>query len=83
MKIYLLSQEQNQRYDSYDSVVVVAKDEESARLIQPTGNDTWDDEDYHSIWWCKSPEDVKVEFIGTYKGKEKLPHVILASYNAG
>ena len=35
MKLYLLKQNTNEGYDTYDSCVVCAKDEETARHIHP------------------------------------------------
>jgi hypothetical protein len=86
MKIYVLSQDQNDGYDTYDSVVVAAEDEESAKRIHPdyTLGDNWKDNWEHQDYsWCESPDLVGVEYIGTYEGKETEPHVILASFNAG
>jgi hypothetical protein len=83
MKLYLLSQDFNSGYDTYDSCIVAAKNEEDAKNIHP----------YESIFpesnmwkndrvWAGSPENVTVELIGTaIKGTK--PGVILASFNAG
>jgi hypothetical protein len=87
MKIYVLSQDQNVSYDTYDSVVVAAEDEESAKRIHPdytlgdNWKDNWDEDEEYS--WCNSPDDVKVELVGTYEGTKTEPHVILSSFNAG
>ncbi|MFA6125419.1 hypothetical protein [Sphingomonas sp.] len=35
MKLFLISQNQNYDYDTYDSAVVAAPDEETARLMNP------------------------------------------------
>jgi len=73
MNLYLLSQDQNDDYDTYDSCIVAAADEESAKLITPG---SW------GYSWCKSPEYVDVELIG--KALEGTKEgVILASFNAG
>ena len=84
MKIYVLRQDQRDSYDTYDSLVVAAKDEDSARQIHPNdgGLDPWSSE---SNWGerCDSPDLVSVEYIGTYEGTKTEPHIILASYNAG
>lgn len=83
MNTYLIWQNENKGYDTYDSVVVAAEDEESAKLIHPSayGENPWIDS--WSSGWCSSPEDVKVELVGTYEGKKTEPHIILASFNAG
>jgi len=36
MNIYLLSQDINNNYDTYDSVIVIAESEEEARKIHPS-----------------------------------------------
>lgn len=39
MNLYLISQTQNQTYDTYDSAVVAAESEQHARAIHPSGRD--------------------------------------------
>lgn len=80
MNIYVLRQDENDGYDTYDSLVVAAKDEKSASQIHPNdgGLDPWrSDCSWHP--WCSSPDYVSVEYIGIYEGKETEPHIILAS----
>jgi hypothetical protein len=81
MNIYLLSQEDNIDYDTFDSVVVAAESEEKARLIHPDtlNEDPWED-NYPS--WADSPDNVRVEFLGVAKEGTK-EGIILASFNAG
>jgi hypothetical protein len=53
MNLYLISQGVNNDYDTYDSAVVVAEDEESARKIYPAINDfvyTYHDDSWWWIW---------------------------------
>ena len=84
MKIYLLTQNENTGYDTYDSCVVAAENEDEARKIHPHMNT-----DY-SAWrvgywlriWCSDPKYVKVEYIGE-ADKSVKKGVILASFNAG
>lgn len=86
MKLYLISQDEHDDYDTYDSAVVAAEDEESARRMHP-GNTLGDRGD----WWLESDrfgtwalhlEAVKVEYLGEAKpGTEQS--VICASFNAG
>lgn len=91
MNIYKISQDRNRMYDTYDSAIVVAKDEESAKLIHPS----WGDENNAKKpvdWWKSSdpfdyfdwtrPKFVKVEFVGT-TDKFEEGTVLSASYNAG
>ena len=93
MKLYKIWQEVNNSYDTYDSAIVCAKDEEEAKTISP---DEWSepylsfyDEEQKAIknkkLFCSSwagINDIKVEYIGeATKGIEK--GVILASFNTG
>ncbi len=73
-KLWLLTQNRNRNYDTYDSCVVIADTEEEARLIEPSA---WSN---RSSW--VDPEYVNVEYIGkTDQVFEKS--VICASFNAG
>lgn len=79
MKLYLLSQEVNNGYDTYDSCVVAAKNAEAAVLIPP-------DEHYADLHDCRrswaTVEHIKCELIGTaVRGTEA--GVICSSFNAG
>lgn len=83
MNIYLISQNINTDYDSYDSAVVVAKSEEDARMIHPSQNE-WDGEVAMFESWAAA-KDVKVEFLATLpEGSEyKEGDLICSSFNAG
>jgi len=77
MNIYLIEQEQQVGYNTYDSAVVVAATEQDAKEIIPGGS--WNSA---RTDWCSSAEHVTAELIGTAtEGMEA--GVILASYNAG
>ena len=80
MNIYLISQEINFEYDTYDSAVVCAPDEATAKMIHPSGNVLGTNK-YDEFTWC-SPEHVKVVLIGTAV-PNSLQGVICASFNAG
>jgi len=71
MKLFLISQDWNSNYDTFDAAVVAAPDEETARRMYP-GSDP-------SHEWC-APEHVQVEHIGETTRDQG---VILGSYNAG
>ena len=58
MNIYLISQYENTGYNTYDTAVVIAESEETARLIHPSGGEEWIEE-----CWA-DPEDVEVELLG-------------------
>lgn len=76
MKLYLISQEVNNDYDTYDSVVVAAENEERAKLVHKL-----DTEKYFTSW-VRDTKDLTVEYLGEAKeGTEESE--ILASFNAG
>ncbi len=79
MKLFKISQTENTNYDTYDSAIVAALDEEAARNIRPSASYDWDDS-YSP--WCQSPTAVTVEYIGEAKEGTEAG-VILASFNAG
>ena len=79
MKIYKISQKENNGYDTFDSAVVFAEDEEKARKIHPEGKRYWG-KPYPT--WCSSPDLVKVEYLGEAKDGAK-EGVVLGSFNAG
>ena len=96
MNIYLISQDKNNGYDTYDSAVVFAESEEEARLIHPGGEKLVDGSWYEypspdkpwrtRIWpgsWCEFPSDVSVQLLGVASDPEEGPGVILGSFNAG
>jgi hypothetical protein len=78
--LYLISQSVKSGFDTYDSAVVAADSEESARLIRPYDGDDWYEFDNNEEKWC-SPEDVIVRLIGI--AVEGVDGVICASYNPG
>jgi hypothetical protein len=87
-KLYLISQEENVGYDTYDSAVVVAPDEETAKIIDPRnwGRDNifMTEEDWNRPYssWCSSPDKVKVLHLGEATDDLKVG-VVTSSFNAG
>jgi len=94
MKLWLIAQDQNQNYDTYDSAIVAAETEEDAKQMNPAGgrmdepHSPWDKNCTETVWeyrynsWCDSPEHVEVSYIG--KAAPKLvAGVVLASFNGG
>ena len=76
MNLYLISQDTNNDYDTYDSAVVAAESEDIAQTIHP-GNKAW-----AAMPDWTDAENVSVELIGIAKeGTEQ--GVICASFNAG
>ena len=96
MKLWLISQNENNNYDTYDSAVVAAETEEEARHTYPDNwglpeakwnGSTWLQYlkggrvlEYDSRTWT-TPNHVKVQFLAD--GYEGPPGTICASFNAG
>jgi hypothetical protein len=84
MNLYLVSQDDNVGYDVYDSFVVAAPDEETARNMHPSGDIiNWADNTELLRWgtWATKPESVRVEKIGAAVDSMEQG-VICASFNA-
>ena len=81
MKLYLLSQNDNNDYDTWDAVVVCAESQEAARLIHPSGHakniTKWKDGS-----WANSPDTVDVQYLGEADPSIEAG-VVLSSFNAG
>jgi hypothetical protein len=74
-------------HDSYDSAVVVAYDEDSARNMNPETGETidWTTIDWATAnkpFWAQRPEDITVELVGI-TDLYPAPAVICASFNSG
>lgn len=85
MKIYKIWQTVNRGYDTFSSAIVVAENEEDARMMTPERHN------YGKIYykfhgksdvWAHNVNDVKVEYIGEAKDGVKKG-VIIGSFNAG
>lgn len=83
MKLFLISQDENKDYDTYDSAVVCAPDADAARLMDPGGvNGAPADFGSRYSSWCSSADKVAVQLIGD--AAPGLPvGVVCASFNAG
>ena len=81
MKLFLISQSENTDYDTYDSAVVAAPDEETARNTHPCHGMpvNWVNP---GIIWCSSVEHVRVQYLGEAADDIKQG-VVCASFNAG
>lgn len=78
MRLYLICQDVNTNYDTYDGAIVAAENENEARNFHPSGKP----KAYSSAYnWC-APEHVQVVQIGLATPGTKAG-VILASYRAG
>lgn len=82
LKLYLIFQNQNHTWDTYDSAVVATTSEERAKNTDPsTGNPV---KDWNRLFssWCSSPEHVSVVYLGVAE-KSVEEGVVCASFNAG
>jgi len=75
VKLYLISQNEECYYDTFDSAVVVARNREDAKEINPAGS--WGDGA-----WCSKPENVEVKYLGQ-AGKHMTRGIVCSSFNAG
>ena len=80
MNLYLISQDENTDYDTYDSAIVAAENDKEAVNIHPDGyNGKWSGK-YST--WASSPSNVSSKLIGK-AGKSVEKGIVLASFNAG
>lgn len=94
--IYKVSQNVNNSWDTYDSMIVVADNIEEASKLSPSTNYVWSDEkeswmfvyfdgtmskEYKIYSWCL-PHETTVELIGVTDLYSESK-VLLASFNAG
>ena len=78
MKLYLIEQDENEGYDTYNCAVVVAANPKEAKKINPGGKDDWGSE-----WstWASGPDKVTATCLGT--ANRETRGVICASFHAG
>ena len=75
LKLFKISQNSNTDYDTYDSAIVAAYDEEEARNTHPDG-------DWECNYTWSEPDEVSVKYIGIAT-EDIEAGVVLASFNAG
>jgi len=87
MKIYLIDQSENTDYDTWDSAVVIAENEEEAKKIHPNGYtiiESFDKVKEEDSWygWTTDINKISATYLGEAKeGSNK--GVICSSFNAG
>lgn len=81
VKLWKISQDNNEDYDTYDSAVVCAETAFDAQMMHPsTGDDIKPTIGFST--WVSNPSDVTCEYLGEAKeGMQK--GVICASFNQG
>lgn len=75
LNLYLLSQDENETHDTFDSAVVAAENEEDARRIKVGSIGKYGS-------WCL-PEFVEVKYIGIAADGIEAGERICGSFNAG
>lgn len=80
MNLYLVSQDVNGGYDTFDSFIVAANSIKEAQSYHPINGLDWDGKIKAHDTWCDK-EDVTVQLIG--KASKDIEGIILASFNAG
>lgn len=89
MNLYKLSFDSSRaryvdRYDYYDSLVVIAKDKDEARLIHPYNFSSSRRNCWQSNCWVHSPEEVIVTYLGVADPSLNSENpIIITSFNAG
>ena len=92
VKIYKIWREDDIEWDTYDSAIVIADNEDYARKIHPNGHavfkfGVWMNEVDNMVLHCEnewcSVEDVKVELIGVADKIYTEPCLVVSSFNAG
>ncbi len=98
MKLWLITQNEETGYDSYDSAVVAAEDSLSARRTHPSDFYAYSEDfhgwallmhdgslrqqTYYSRTWASKPQNVYAKYIG--EAQENIAAgVICSSFNAG
>ena len=80
MNLYLLSQNVNDDWNTYDSMAVIASSEAEAKALAREQSG-FASHEYHNSW--VSDKDVQVTLIGRIEAENLLPHIVCASFNAG
>lgn len=73
--LYLLTQNENNEYDTFDSCVVCAEDFVTAQRISPSGR-------FDNRTWASSPDNVTAVKIGTAHEDIEIGSVVISSFNS-
>ena len=88
MKLYEVKNVTNNAYDTYDGMIVIAKDEEEARWINPSSGAFYQEKNFEKNFYSNTladwahPTELKVKFIADVVGKTE-PELLLSSFNSG
>lgn len=82
MYLYLVTDPDGGAYDEFDSFVIATRSPERAKLYNPNGKlypcEKWDE----SGAWAKTPDKIKVTFIGVAATTLSEGEVVITSFNA-
>lgn len=81
MKLYLISQDENRDYDTYDSAVVAAPTRRVAQSMNPNKYAVKGDLKDMDNCWTSDPRNVSVRYLGKAASSVRQG-VICASFNA-
>lgn len=81
--IYLLSRTTELKHEQYDSCVVVAPDEDCAKLINPEQEIYTPSSKSWSVGWEINPSFVKCDLLGVADSSRYDEEVIISSFNGG
>jgi len=80
MKIYRISQEENNEQGAFESAIVVAPNEKAARFMNPADGKPMSNAQWgKGLFWCTAPKNVKVEFVGIATGAYQEQGVVCVS----
>ncbi len=78
-KLWLISQDENDGWGTYDSAVVVADNEAQAKDISPDGR--WSER--FSSWAKRGSPSIKAKYVGEAAPTLEPGEIIYSSFNAG
>ena len=87
-RLYLVKQNENNNWDTFDSFVVVASNAEIARQYHPV-HDAYGDRYPEGRWgnhhssWCSHPNKATATYLGDYVGDKTEGYLVCCSFNAG
>ena len=83
MKLYKISQNLNDDYETYNAAIVCASSEDEARHLHPHSGYLTADDGRHTWVTLGQINSIEVQYIGEASSNLDCPQIILASYNAG
>lgn len=82
MKLFLISQNENEAWDTYDAAVVCAPDAKTAANMNPQTGQPMNWLSTERPEWCSGPQKVEVRYLGE-ACDDIAPGIICASYGGG